>query len=64
MWDLWGYVSTDSFKLTTSKRTLFIKLENLKCPSENLVYLFTWTKCCKQYTDSTEDFRPNFNNYR
>ena len=32
--------------------------------SENVVYLFTCKRCSKQYTGSTEDFRPRFNNYR
>ena len=31
---------------------------------ENAVYLFTCKTCSKQYTASTEDFRPRFNNYR
>ena len=34
-------VSTDSFKTTTTQRTYFIRPENLKCSSENLVCLFT-----------------------
>ena len=39
------------------------RLEHLKSSSENLVYSFKCKKCCKQYTDGTEDFRPRFNNY-
>ena len=57
-------VSTNSFKSTTTQRTYFIRPENLKCSSENVVYLFTCKTCSKQYTGSTEDFRPRFNNYR
>ena len=45
-------------------QTYFIRTENLKCSSENVVYLFTCKTCSKQYTGSTEDFRPRFNNYR
>ena len=57
-------VSTDSFKSTTAQRTYFIRPPDLKCSSENVVYLFTCKTCSKQYTGSTEDFRPRFNNYR
>ena len=57
-------VSTDSFKSTTTQRTYFIRPLDLKCSSENVVYLFTCKTCSKQYTGSTEDFRPRFNNYR
>ena len=57
-------VSTNSFKSTTTQRTYFIRPENLKCSSENVVYLFTGKTCSKQYTRCTEDFRPSFNNYR
>ena len=34
-------VNTNSFKSTTTQRTYFIRPENLKCSSENVVYLFT-----------------------
>ena len=57
-------VNTNSFKSTTTQRTYFIRRGNLKCSSENVVYLFTCKTCSKQYTGSTEDFRPRFNNYR
>ena len=57
-------VSTDNFKSTTIQRTYFIRPPDLKCSSENVVYLFTCKTCSKQYTGSTEDFRPRFNNYR
>ena len=57
-------VSTDSFKSTTTQRTYFIRPPDLKCSSKNVVYLFTCKTCSKQYTGSTEDFRPRFNNYR
>ena len=57
-------VSTDSFKSTTTQRTYFIRPPDLKCSSENEVYLFTCKTCSKKYTRSTEDFRPRFNNYR
>ena len=43
---------------------ILIVLSTLKCSSENVVYLFTCKTCSKQYTESTEDFRPRFNNYR
>ena len=35
-------VSTDSFKSTATQHTYFIKLEYLKCSSENTVYLFAY----------------------
>ena len=38
--------------------------ENLKCSSENAVYLFTCKTSSKQFTWCVEDFRPRFNNYR
>ena len=57
-------VSTDNFKSTTIQRTYFIRPPDLKCSSENVLYLFTCKTCSKQYTGSTEDFRPRFNNYR
>ena len=57
-------LSTDSFNSKTTQRTYFIKPPDLKYSSENVVYLFTCKICSKQYTGSTEDFRPRFNNYR
>ena len=57
-------VSTDNFKSTTTQRTHFIRPLDLKCSSKNVVYLFTCKTCSKQYTGSTEDFRPRFSNYR
>ena len=57
-------VSTDSFKSITTQRTYFIRPEKLKCSSENVVYLFTRKTCSKQYTGSTENFRPRFSNCR
>ena len=44
--------------------TYFIRPPGLKYSSENVVYLFTCKTCSKQYTGSTADFRPRFNNYR
>ena len=32
--------------------------------SKNVVYLFTYKTCHKQYKGSTEKFRSRFNNYR
>ena len=57
-------VSTDSLKSTTTQTAYFIRPTDLKCSSKNVVYLFTCKTCSKQYTGSTEDFRPRFNNYR
>ena len=57
-------VSTDSSNSTMTQRTYFIRPPDLKCSSKNVVYLFTCKTCSKQYTGSTEDFRPRFNNYR
>ena len=57
-------VNTNSFKSTTTQRTYFIRPENLKYSSENVVYLITCKTYSKQYTGSTEDFRLRFNNYR
>ena len=47
-----------------TQRIYFIRPPDLKCSSENVVYPFTCKTCSKQYTGSTEDFRPRFNNYR
>ena len=55
---------TISFKSITIQRTYSIRQEILKCSSEYVVYLFSCKTCCKQYTGSTEDFRPRFNDYR
>ena len=55
---------TISFKSITIQRTYSIRQEILKCSSEYVVYLFSCKTCCKQYTESTEDFRPRFNDYR
>ena len=57
-------VSTDSFKSTTIHRTYFIRPPDLKGSSKNVEYLFICKTCSKQYTWSTEDFQPRFNNYR
>ena len=57
-------VSTDNFKSTTTHRTYCIRSPDLKCSSKKVVYLFTCKTCSKQYTGSTEDFRPRFNNYK
>ena len=57
-------VKTNSFKSTTTQRIYFIRPEILKCSSQNVVYLFTCKTRSKKYTESTEDFRPRFNNYR
>ena len=48
----------------TKQRTYFIRPPDLKCSSGNVVYLFTCKIYSKQYTGSTEDFRPRFSNYR
>ena len=56
-------ISNDSCKSTTTQRTYLTRPKNLKCSSENVVYLFTCKTCSKQYTRSTEDFQPRFNNY-
>ena len=57
-------VNTNSFKSTTTQRTYFKRPENLRCSAENVVYLSTCKTCSKQYTGSTENFWPRFNNYR
>ena len=57
-------VSTANFKSTTTQRAYFIRPPDLKCSSKYVVYLFTCKTCSKQYTGSTEDFRPRFHNYR
>ena len=57
-------MSTDSFKTTTTQRTYYIRPGNLKCSSENVVYLFKCKTCSKQYTGSTVDFRLRFSKYR
>ena len=54
----------NTFKSKTTQPTYFIRPQNLKCSSENVIYLFTCKTCSKKYTWSTEDFLPKFNNYR
>ena len=58
------FVSIDSFKSTTTQMTCFLKPPNLKCPSKNVVYLFTCKTFPKHFAGSTEDFQPRFNSYR
>ena len=57
-------VNSNSFQSTTIQWYYFVRLENLKCSSENVVYLFPCKTCSKQCTGSTEDFQPRFNNHR
>ena len=52
-------VNANSFKSTTTQQTYFIRLEDSKCSSENVVYFYKCKTCSKQYTGSTR-----FNNYR
>ena len=49
-------VRTGSFKSTTTQQTYFLKLENLKCFSENLVYLLT----CKHAQNITQGVQKVF----
>ena len=49
-------VSTNSFKLTTTQRTYFIRQKNLKCVSENVVYLFT----CKHALNNIQGVQKIF----
>ena len=58
MWNLWAHVSIDCFKSTMTQQSYIIRPENLKCSSENVVYLFTCKTCSKQYRGSTQNFLP------
>ena len=52
-WEICEHIlSTDSFRTS-----------DLKCSSENVVYLFASKTCYRQYKGSTEDSRLSFNNY-
>ena len=50
-------VSTDSFQSTSTYWIYFKTPPDLKCSSENVVYLFTCKLCSKQYTGSIIDAR-------
>ena len=57
-------VNTNSFNSATTQWTHFVRPENLKSSSENVVDLFTCKTFSKHYTGGTEDFQPRFNNYK
>ena len=58
-------VQTKTFTSFSAKRTYSIRLPNLNCSSECVVYLVSCKTCQKQYTGSTETaFRLRFNNYK
>ena len=57
-------VTTEIFRSFSTQRQYCIKPDNLNCRSSNVVYLFSWKPCSKQYTWSTESFRSRFNNYK
>ena len=44
-----------------TQRNHLIRPPDLKCSFENVVYLLTCKTCSKQFTGSTEVFRPKFN---
>ena len=55
-------MTTETFSSLSTEREYCIKLNNLNCRSNNVVYLFSCKACSKQYTGSTESFRARFNN--
>ena len=55
-------VTTETFISFSTQREYCIKPNNLNCRSSNVAYLFSCKACSKQYTGSTESFRPRFNN--
>ena len=55
---------THQFESSSAKRIYSIRPQNLNCSTKNVVYLFTCNTCHKQYTESTEESRSRFNNYR
>ena len=46
------------------KHILSIRPQNLNCTSKNIVYPVTSKTCFKQFTESTEEFQSQFNNYK
>ena len=57
-------VTTETFRSFSTKREYCIKPNNLNCRSNNVVFLFSFKACSKQYTGSTESYRSRFNNYK
>ena len=55
-------VTTKTVRSFSTKREYCIKPNDLNCFSSNVVYLFSWKACSKQYTGSTESFPSRFNN--
>ena len=57
-------VPTRNFTSFTTKSKFEIRPENINYRSKNVVYLISCKTCHKQYTESSEEFRARFNNYR
>ena len=49
-------VTTETFRSVSVEKDYCIKPDNLNCCSNNVVYLFSYKKCSKQYIGSTESF--------
>ena len=57
-------VNTDSFELTKTQQTYFIRPESLKCFPQNVLYIFACRTWSKQYAWSTKDLLLRFSNYK
>ena len=57
-------VTTETFRSFSTQIEYCIKSNNLRCCSNNVVYLFSCKTCSKQYTGRTESFQSRFNNYK
>ena len=54
----------DSSRSFSTQREYWIKLDNLNCHSNKVVYLFLCKTSFKQYPGSKESFQSRFNNYK
>ena len=57
-------IKTLQFESSSTKRIYSIRPQNLNCASKNVLYLLTCKTSHKQYTESTEEFRSRFSDYR
>ena len=55
---------THQFESSSMKRIYSFRPQNLNWASKNVVHLFSFKTCHKQYTGGTEEFRSRFYNYR
>ena len=55
---------TNQFESSSTKHIHSVRPQNLNCASKNVVYLFSYNTCHKQYTENTEEIWSRFNCYR